>query len=135
MNISTSADDLDGLVKTTHGQPETTMVQHEHTGLVNFSQYLLSNEHSYISVTICLIGLVMNVVTMIVLIQKNMRSPTNLLLGSISVADMITILVYTPKLIVSTAFPLRSKSMEFAYYKLVSHYTLLYLYLLLKSWI
>ena len=74
---------------------------------------------SYISAAICLIGLVMNVVTMVVLIQKNMRTPTNLLLGSISVADMITILVYTPKLIVSTAFPLLSKSMEFAYYKLV----------------
>ena len=92
---------------------------HNHTGLVKFSQYLLSNEHSYISVAICLIGLMMNVVTMVVLIQKNMRTPTNLLLGSISVADMITILVYTPKLIVSTAFPLLSKSMEFAYYHLV----------------
>lgn len=99
---------------------------HIHEGLVKLSDYLISDTHSYLSVTICMMGFIMNVITMVVLMQKSMRTPTNLLLASISVADMITILMYAPKLIVGTEFPLISKSKAFAYYKLVWYFLYLF---------
>lgn len=93
--------------------------EHNHLHLDKFKNYLDSSAHGYLTLGVCLVGLLMNVILMMVLTRKQMRSPTNLLLGSISVADTLTILVYTPKIVVTTLHDDAGTTLEFAYYKLV----------------
>ena len=97
----------------------TSSNKHEHKIVDHIYNYMNSDTQSYISATICAIGMLMNVLVLLVLTRKHMRTPTNLLLGSISVADLVTIVLYTPMHLVVAVNPLVDKTEEFAYYKLV----------------
>ena len=94
--------------------------EHNHHLVDKIEEYLYSDGHGYFSLATCALGIGMNVLTLLVLTKKSMRTPTNLLLGSISVADLITIAMYIPKMFVLTVTPQFDKTKEFVHYKLVS---------------
>lgn len=55
-----------------------------------------SNWHGYISLTICAIGIPLNVINIIVLTRKKMQTPINCILTWLAVADMATMVSYVP---------------------------------------
>ena len=53
--------------------------------------------HGYLAVTVCILGILFNLVNILVLTHKDMRSnPINLLLTGIAVADMLVMMEYIP---------------------------------------
>ena len=52
--------------------------------------------HGYLSVVVCLFGLIANIVNVIVLTRKNMISSTNVILTWLAIADLGTMLTYFP---------------------------------------
>lgn len=67
----------------------------ELTGLYKFN-VLYAGVHGYLSVVVCLFGIVANSVNIVVLTRKNMLSSTNVLLTWLAVADLFTMLSYFP---------------------------------------
>ncbi|GFR82460.1 B1 bradykinin receptor [Elysia marginata] len=57
----------------------------------NFLQF-----HGYASVVVSVIGILFNVLTITVLVAKDMRTPTNHLLTCLAVSDILTMLPYIP---------------------------------------
>ncbi|CAH1803141.1 unnamed protein product [Owenia fusiformis] len=55
-----------------------------------------SRYHGYIAATICILGIVANLLNIVVLTQKNMISATNCILTALAVADGLTMLAYFP---------------------------------------
>jgi len=91
------------------------------TTLDRIQDYLNTETHGFITMAVCFTGFAMNILTMIILTRKAMRNPTNFLLGCICIADMMTIFVYSPHILVSVWYPEVEKySPSFAYYKIVS---------------
>ena len=52
------------------------------------------NVHGYLSVMVCVFGIVSNVLNVIVLTRRHMRSPTNAILTALAIADMLTMSTY-----------------------------------------
>jgi len=52
--------------------------------------------HGYLSVGVCLFGIVSNVMNVVVLTRKNMITATNYILTALAIADMLTMLSYIP---------------------------------------
>ena len=52
--------------------------------------------HGYISIFVCLFGIMSNVVNIIVLTRKNMITSTNYILTALATADMLTMVSYLP---------------------------------------
>ena len=53
--------------------------------------------HGYLAVTVCLLGSIFNMMNILVLTHKDMRTnPINLLLTGIAVADMMVMVEYIP---------------------------------------
>ncbi len=52
--------------------------------------------HGYLSVFVCLFGIISNTMNIIVLTQKEMITSTNVILSSLAVADMLTMMSYLP---------------------------------------
>lgn len=52
--------------------------------------------HGYISIFVCIFGIVTNVFNITVLTRKHMRTPVNLILTWLAVSDIITMLSYLP---------------------------------------
>ena len=53
--------------------------------------------HGYLAVTICILGTIFNMMNILVLTHKDMRTnPINLLLTGIAVADMMVMVEYIP---------------------------------------
>ncbi|KAK7105543.1 G-protein coupled receptor dmsr-1-like [Littorina saxatilis] len=50
--------------------------------------------HGYLSVTVCIFGIVSNVLSIIVLTRKHMRSPTNFILTALAIADILVMSTY-----------------------------------------
>jgi len=50
--------------------------------------------HGYFSVIVCVFGIVSNVLNIIVLTRKHMKSPTNFILTALAIADMLTMSTY-----------------------------------------
>lgn len=67
----------------------------ELTGLGKFND-AYAGVHGYLSVMVCLFGMVANSVNIVVLTRKNMLSSTNVLLTWLAVADLFTMLSYFP---------------------------------------
>ena len=65
------------------------------TGLAKFNE-AYAGVHGYLSVVVCLFGMVANSVNIVVLTRKNMLSSTNVLLTWLAVADLFTMLSYFP---------------------------------------
>ncbi|XP_067942997.1 G-protein coupled receptor dmsr-1-like [Watersipora subatra] len=104
----------------------TEKEEHSHDVVKAIAKYTNSNEHAYISLAICFIGILTNGLNLLVLTRKRMKTPTNLLLSSISTTDLLTIVMYLLKLAVVTADPMLDRTRMFNYYKLVFvHVTLL----------
>ena len=66
-----------------------------------FNSKLLQKEyvpiHGYLSLCVCLVGVIFNFFNILVLTQKNMRSnPINLILTGIAVADGLNMIEYIP---------------------------------------
>ncbi|VDD77986.1 unnamed protein product [Mesocestoides corti] len=53
--------------------------------------------HAYLSLSICLFGIFTNTLNAVVLTHTHMRSPTNVLLMSIAIADSVTMIAYVAK--------------------------------------
>ncbi len=52
--------------------------------------------HGYVSICVCIFGIISNIMNIIVLTQKNMVTSTNYILVALAVADMMTMIVYLP---------------------------------------
>ncbi|KAI0207167.1 Sex peptide receptor [Lamellibrachia satsuma] len=65
------------------------------TALGQFSLWY-QNIHGYVSILVCVFGIIANIMNIVVLTQKNMVSPTNYLLTALAIADMLTMLSYVP---------------------------------------
>lgn len=50
--------------------------------------------HGYISATICLFGVMSNIVNIIVLTRRHMVTPTNCILTALAITDMVTMSIY-----------------------------------------
>ena len=65
------------------------------SALVQFNLWY-QDIHGYVSILVCLFGIVANIMNIVVLTQKNMVSSTNLILTALAIADMLTMLSYVP---------------------------------------
>ena len=52
--------------------------------------------HGYVSIVVCIFGIISNIMNIIVLTQRNMITPTNYLLTALAIADMLTMTSYLP---------------------------------------
>ncbi|KAK2161310.1 hypothetical protein LSH36_119g12008 [Paralvinella palmiformis] len=52
--------------------------------------------HGYVSIVVCVFGIVSNIMNIMVLTQRNMVTPTNYLLTALAIADMLTMTSYLP---------------------------------------
>ncbi|XP_013409267.1 sex peptide receptor-like [Lingula anatina] len=52
--------------------------------------------HGYLSILICFVGIICNILNVIVLTRKNMISPTNYILSALAIADLLTMVPYLP---------------------------------------
>lgn len=52
--------------------------------------------HGYTSLIVCIFGITTNIINVTVLARKDMRNPTNALLSSLAVSDILTMLPYVP---------------------------------------
>ena len=55
-----------------------------------------SSVHGYISLTICAIGIPLNIINVIVLTRRKMHTPINFILTCIAISDMATMVSYVP---------------------------------------
>lgn len=65
------------------------------TGLESFSCWY-SDIHGYISLLVCAFGILANVINVLILTRKNMRTSTNCLLTGLAISDMLTMIFYAP---------------------------------------
>ncbi|KAM7540880.1 hypothetical protein Aperf_G00000030224 [Anoplocephala perfoliata] len=68
----------------------------KYPSLQKFDQYY-KTIHAYLSLSVCFLGICTNSLNAIVLTHRHMRSPTNLLLTSIAIADSATMIAYVAK--------------------------------------
>lgn len=68
----------------------------EYPSLQKFDQHY-KTIHAYLSLSICFLGICTNSLNVVVLTHSHMRSPTNLLLTSIAIADSATMIAYVAK--------------------------------------
>ncbi|XP_013407406.1 sex peptide receptor-like [Lingula anatina] len=64
-------------------------------GLMHFSE-VYKNIHGGLAVTICIFGIVANILNIIVLTRKSMRTSTNFILTALAVSDGLTMAAYLP---------------------------------------
>ncbi|GAB1601329.1 sex peptide receptor-like [Argonauta hians] len=67
----------------------------EPTGVQKFST-LYEKGHGYISVAVCIFGVISNILNIFVLTRKHMISPTNYILTALAIFDMFTMSTYIP---------------------------------------
>lgn len=63
--------------------------------LVTFNKWY-QGVHGYLSIVVCVFGILSNIINIVVLTRKPMLTPTNCILTAIAVADMMTMLSYLP---------------------------------------
>ena len=69
--------------------------------------------HGYLAVTVCILGTFFNMINILVLTHKDMRSnPINLLLTGMAVADMMVMLEYIPFALHMYLFQDSSRSLQ-----------------------
>ena len=61
--------------------------------------------HGYLSVIVCIFGIFANIMTMIVMSQKEMRSPTNFILACVAFSNLIVNMDYIPYVIRTSVNP------------------------------
>ncbi|OWF46712.1 sex peptide receptor-like [Mizuhopecten yessoensis] len=64
-------------------------------GLLAYACFIFSI-HGYASLIICCFGVPTNIVNIVILTRKNLRSPINCILAGIAIADVLTMLCYMP---------------------------------------
>lgn len=52
--------------------------------------------HGYIALVVCLFGVIANILIMVVLTRKEMRTPVNLMLFALAMADLLIMIEYIP---------------------------------------
>ncbi|GFR78591.1 FMRFamide receptor [Elysia marginata] len=57
--------------------------------------------HGYLAVAVCLFGIISNLLNIVVLTRKHMRSPTNFILTALAIADILTM---SPYVVMATYF-------------------------------
>lgn len=65
------------------------------SNLMEFTQWY-QGFHGYISIIVCVFGVIFNIMTVVVLTQKTMITPTNIILTALAIADMATMTSYLP---------------------------------------
>lgn len=74
---------------------ETDIVYCSKDLMTSLSNYY-SPIHGYLSLLVCQFGSVANVINVIVLSRREMRSPTNAILTGLAVADLLVMIDYIP---------------------------------------
>lgn len=78
--------------------PNSTIRMHSNDDvsyLMQFSEKY-GSVHGYIAVIICIVGIIFNILSIVVLIQKNMISSTNIILIALAITDLLTMASYLP---------------------------------------
>ncbi|XP_042143108.1 G-protein coupled receptor dmsr-1-like [Ixodes scapularis] len=73
--------------------------------LGRFHEWYTGNLHGYLSMTVCIFGIVANVLNIIVLTRRNMVSPTNSILTGLAVADILVIATCLPYTVQTHVLP------------------------------
>ncbi|CAI9729656.1 sex peptide receptor-like [Octopus vulgaris] len=73
----------------------STFEDPERSGFMKFSA-VYEKAHGYISVTVCIFGVISNILNIFVLTRKHMISPTNYILTALAIFDMFTMTTYIP---------------------------------------
>ncbi|XP_064467552.1 G-protein coupled receptor dmsr-1-like [Ornithodoros turicata] len=93
----------DGLNATPSLEP--TVLPYYGAELHQFHLWYTAHLHGYLSMTVCVFGIVANVLNIIVLTRRNMVSPTNGILTGLAVADMLVITTYLPYTVYTHVLP------------------------------
>ncbi|KAK8785274.1 G-protein coupled receptor dmsr-1-like [Amblyomma americanum] len=111
-----------------HGIVEKEELPYHGAELGRFCAWYTSHLHGYLSMPVCVFGILANVLSIIVLTQRNMVSPTNGILTGLAVADMLVIATYLPYTITTHVMPQECKqSFERAVFVLVhSHVSVVF---------
>lgn len=72
---------------------ESIDIPSEYIGFVEFQQ-AYKKIHGYISLPLCLLGVVMNGFIIIVLLKKHMRTTSTILLNMIAICDLFIMIFY-----------------------------------------
>ncbi|KAJ8681200.1 hypothetical protein QAD02_016987 [Eretmocerus hayati] len=83
-------------------------------GLSVFHKHYKDHFHGWISLIVCLFGLISNGLNVVVLTRREMRSPTNVILTGLAVTDMMLMTEYLPYAIHSYLYK-RPKQETFTY--------------------
>ncbi|KAK8765225.1 hypothetical protein V5799_032166 [Amblyomma americanum] len=123
-NLSRTEANLSG----PHGITEREELPYHGAELGRFDAWYTSHLHGYLSVPVCVFGILANVLNIIVLTQRNMVSPTNRILTGLAVADMLVIATYLPYTIITHVMPQApTQSFERAVFVLVhSHVSVVF---------
>ena len=78
-----------------------------------FLQSFYKPLHGYFALTVCILGIIFNMMNILVLTHKDMKTnPINLFLTGIAVADMMVMLDYIPFAVHMYLLPGKARSME-----------------------
>ncbi|XP_076461662.1 G-protein coupled receptor dmsr-1-like [Babylonia areolata] len=77
----------------TQAQMTTVSTTKTHSAIKQFGLYY-QTIHGYLSVFICVFGIVFNAINISVLASKRMVNPTNFILTALAIADMLTMITY-----------------------------------------
>lgn len=95
LTSTNSAASMEGsTVGVLHGEEEE--LPYHGAELREFHLWYTGHLHGYLSMAVCVFGIVANVLNIIVLTRRNMVSPTNGILTGLAVADMLVIATYLP---------------------------------------
>ncbi|KAF7266122.1 hypothetical protein GWI33_020494 [Rhynchophorus ferrugineus] len=72
------------------------MKNYTYCDLEDFRRSYKENVHGYLSLTVCVFGSIANIFNICVLRTKQMKSPTNLILTGLAIADLLVMLQYIP---------------------------------------
>ena len=65
-----------------------------HKSHISLFGRIYGKEHGYVSIVICIFGVIFNILNAIVLTRRHMASPTNYILTALAVVDCLQMLTY-----------------------------------------
>lgn len=99
---------------------------YEKEGINIVKKFLNSSSFGYITIPWCILGIITNIWTLLVLSHRSMKTSANLFLYTIAIADLLTMAFFTPRIAVRTIAPELETSQKFCLFKVVSKTNVLY---------
>lgn len=71
----------------------------------SLSLYRYNAIHGYLSLPVCIFGSIANILNIVVLTRREMRSPTNAILTGLAIADLLVMIDYIPFVLLENILP------------------------------